>query len=195
MSIQSSIITACLLLLTGCAVHEGAATEAVDPDLTPASVALIAPPAPVTHTYEVDIDPSFSAAQVETILTAIELVNTRIGRVGLVPVMVALPAPADWHIRVSLMTAEESLALDGPNTAGLPQVVGWTGGWGLACEVKLLAKAPIISTAHEIGGHCFDIDHSDIPANYMNEVGTVYDQVNITDEQVALMIGRLDGKR
>lgn len=193
MSIQSSIITACLFLLTGCAVHEGAAAADPEPALTP--VALIEPPAPVPHVYEVDIDPSFTDADVETILTAIELVNTRLGRVGLVPVMVALPAPADWHIRVSPMSDQESAAFEGPNTAGLPQVVGWTGGWGLACEVKLLPKVPVSSTAHEIGGHCFDIDHSDIPANYMNEVGTVYDQVNITDEQVALMIGRLDGKR
>ena len=75
---HSSIIAACLLLLTGCAVHEGVPAEVVEP--TPAPAAFISPPVPVSHAYEVDIDPAFSDDDIETLLAStFNMVSDRAG--------------------------------------------------------------------------------------------------------------------
>jgi hypothetical protein len=184
-----TIILSLGALLCGCAV-DGTELEAP----VPAALVVPAEPAPASYAYEVDIDPAFNDADVEAILAGIESWNKRIGREGLKPVMATLVEPSDWHIRVSLMTRAESAAFDGPSTVGLPPVAGWTGGNGLFCEVKLVTNAPPVVAAHEIGGHCFDIEHSNIEGNFMNEAPTV-PEVNITDEQVSLILGRLDGNR
>lgn len=190
MATIKTIILTLVVLLTGCAM-DGTEPELEAPLPVPAMLVVtpepVVAPEPVTHAYEVNIDPSFTDGEVEVILEAIEIWNARVGRKGLVPVLSSLPEIAEWHVRV--------VPLPHPASGAKGTVGGWTGGVGLACDVQLPAKFSIEAAAHEIGGHCFDLEHAEERTNFMYESTYAPKEINMTDEQVALILGRLDGKR
>lgn len=174
------------VIAIGCAdVEQMPTSTAPDAQVAPAVLLMEAPaPAPTWHAYEVDIDPQLDAARVEAILQGLSIVNDRIGREGFVAVIKKLDEPTDWHVSVS----------DGPGLLA-EDSLGWTGGSGLNCEVLLASRfVTWQAAAHEIVGHCTDLDHTTDQTNFMC-VGSGKSTVGITDDQVAQILGRLQGLR
>jgi hypothetical protein len=188
----NGIILSLGVLIIGCAdVEQTPAVVAPEAQVAPAPVEMEEAPTPVvappvSHTYEVDIDPALEEHSIEAVLDGVRIVNDRIGRRGFIVIIKKLEQPTDWHISVSM----------GPDLAP-KRAIGFTGGFGLACEVQLTSDVKYVTwqaAMHEIAGHCADLEHTADKTNFMYPTSDK-STVGITDEQVALILARLDGMR